>query len=484
MRQIHSVRKEIGETNMVATRFIVISVLSALTAASIAACGGGAGAPGLPGATSHGSAGGTSSAPLHASAGPTQTPPPPSKYLPSTWNGLFTMQVFDNHKNKYGISPEQAAADGPRYSAVWGSNTPELVQAWRTNNPTLTISMYQIIGTDSAQTLFGNLGHDNNWWKATHPDWILYECDQITPAYVAGLNSVPLDISNPDVVNYILNLVGGYSEQNGYSALGFDLVSLNNDLGSKGNGQRGCGVNTSNGWVQKFSGNTVDPLWANAMLSFLSTARTYLHGQPRPLAIWGNNVPAALPFGDPGETQLIGDLDVVLDESGFANYGKYSTDSYFNATVAWARYIQDQGKGFMDVNEWQDQVLSNAEFDYALATYAMVKERAAVVFAAPYGQYGEEHYFTQYTTKIGPPCAEMYGGPSYLGLGRSAYYRQYRQALALVNTSPTDTYVVTLPQTTYTDVASGATVTSPLSLGPNSGYLLSVAKQGCGGAVH
>jgi hypothetical protein len=220
------------------------------------------------------------------------------------------------------------------------------------------------------------------------------------------------------------------------------------------------------------------------MLAYLATARAYLHGQSRPLAIWGNNVPGNYTFGDSGETQVIGDLDVVLDESGFANYGKYSTDTYFNNTVQWGLYIQAQGKGLMDVNEWQDAQLSNAEFDYALATYAMVKERAAVIFAAPYGEYGEEHYFTQYTTKLGPPCQEMYGGAAYLGLGRLAYYRQFRQALALVNTSPTQTYVVTLPQSTYTDIASGTVITSPLSLGPNSGYLLSVPGQGCSGAVH
>ncbi|HEY5095016.1 MAG TPA: hypothetical protein VII69_07880 [Candidatus Eremiobacteraceae bacterium] len=468
---------------MAATRPFIVLVLCALIAVSVGACGGGAGAPGLPSASAQRPDGGVAPAPLAGAPVPTQTPPRPSKYLPSTWNGLFTMQVFDNHKNKYGISPEQAAADGPLYSAIWGSNSPELVQAWRTNNPTLAISMYQIIGTDAALTLFGNLGQPLSWWQANHPDWILYECDQKTIAYVSGVNSVPLDISNPDVVNYILNLVGGYSEQNGYSALGFDLVSLKNDTGGAGN-LHGCGVITAGGWVQKFSGKTVDPLWDSAMLTFLSTARTYLHGLPHPLAIWGNNVPAAFTFGDPDETQVIGDLDVVLDESGFANYGKYSTDSYFNATVQWATYIQSLRKGFMDVNEWQEVQLTNAELDYALATYAMVKEQAAVVFAAPYGEYGEEHYFPQYATKIGPPCAEMYGGPSYLGLGRFAYYRQYRQALALVNTSPTASYTVKLPQKTYTDVASGATVTSPLSLGPNSGYLLWISKIGCPGDVH
>ena len=185
------------------------------------------------------------------------------------------------------------------------------------------------------------------------------------------------------------------------------------------------------------------------------------------------------------ETQIIADLDVVLDESGFANYGQYSTDQYFNTTVQWALYIQSQLKGFMDVNEWHEsQQLTNAEIDYALATYAIIKEQAALVYASPYGQYGEEHYLMQYTAKIGPPCNEFYGGPSYLGLGRYAYYRQYRMALALVNTSPSVTYVVKLPQKSYTDIASGATVTSPLSLPPHSGFLLSTPGRGCGGSVH
>jgi hypothetical protein len=472
--------------DMVAVRPFVAWLSCAFVLATVAACSGRSGAPLVPGAPA--SAGGSANAPLAAPLGakpvPTQTPPPASQYMPFTFNHLETMQVFDNHKNKYGITPAEAAADGPRYDAIWGSNSPVMVQAWRTNNPTLLISMYQIIGTDAAQNLFGNLGQTFSWWQANHPDWILYECDQTTPAYVAGVSSVPLDISNPDVVNYILNLVGGYAEQNGYSALGFDLVSLRNDTGGPANGQHGCGVKTASGWVQKFSGNLEDPLWVNAMLTFLSTARTYLHGQPSPLAIWGNNVPGAYTFGDPNETAVIGDLDIVLDESGFANYGRYSSDTYFNATIQWARYVQDQGKGWMDVNEWQGQQLTNPEFDYALATYAMLKEGAALVFAAPYGQYGEEHYFTQYTTKIGPPCAEMYGGPAYLGLGRYAYYRQYRMALALVNTSSTATYVVKLPQPSYTDIASGTTVTSPLSLGPNTGFMLSIPHQGCGGAVH
>jgi hypothetical protein len=419
----------------------------------------------------------------------TEAPPPPSQYIENTWNGLYPVQIFDNHKNKGGISPQQAMQDGPLYAALWGSNSPQMVQAWRTNNPTLPISMYLPVGTDASVSLFGNLGHPLSWWQANHPDWVLYECDQSTVAYVSGLTSVPLDISNPDVISYLLNLVGGYAEQNGYSAVGFDLVSLTNDTGGTQDGQHGCGVFANVGgvptWTQKFSGHTVDSAWATAMLSYLSTAQSFLHGQTRPLASWGNNVPAEIPIGDPNEQQLVADLDVLFDESGFARFGKFSSDTEFNNTVAWARYAQGLGKGFMDVNEWQNEtIVTDAQVDYDLATYAMLKEQAAVTFTAPYGEYGFEHYFNEYKAVIGTPCAEMYGGPAYLGLGRLAYFRQYTFGLAAVNTSGSQTYTLKLPQSTYTDVTTGKIMHTAVKLLPFSGYLLTVPKHGCAGAVH
>ena len=471
-------------------KFIVSFATVGLVATLVACGGGGAIAPG-GGAAGSNVVGPNPAAfgPAGSSPVPTETPPQPSPYLQDTWKGMWPVQIFDNHKNKGGISPAQAAQDGPLYAALWGSNSPQMVQAWRTNNPSLPITMYLSLGTDASISLFGNLGHPLSYWQANHPDWILYECDQKTVAFVSGLTNVPLDISNPDVVNYLLNLVGGYAETNGYSALGLDLVSLTNDTGGTQDGQHGCGVFANVGgkpvWTQKFSGHTVDSAWANAVLSFLSTSRTYLHGQARPLGLWGNNVPADIAPGDPTEEQLVGYLDVLFDEAGFARYGKYSSDGEFNNTITWAKYAQGLGKGFMDVNEWQNETsVTNAQLDYVLSTYVMAKEQAAVVFTAPYGEYGFEHYFTQYTAKIGPPCAEMYGGPAYLGLGRFAYYRQFANGLAVVNTSPSTQYTVKMPQQLYTDVASGNPVHGPLQIAPQSGVLLLVAKHGCAGYAH
>jgi hypothetical protein len=457
----------------------------------VAACGGGGGgsavAPPMPGSSqtpnpspSASSFPSPSPTPTgNPSPTPTEAPPPPSAYFPYTWSGLHVFQPFDNFDNKNIISPQQAMMDGPLYDAIWGSNSPQMVQAWQTNNPSILTSAYFPLPTDALTSQFGNLGHDITWWQANHPDWILYECDETTVAYIPGIPEIPLDISNPAAVSYMEQLVGTYAEQGGYSAISVDFVNLNNPTGGKV-GTRGCGVWTQNHtvWVQKFSGTYVDPAWASAVLSWTSSFQTYLHGLARPLAFWGNNVPANYRVGDPQESQLIGYLDIVHDEQGYANYGKNSDDGYFNSTVGWAKYIQSQGKGFLIVDIWQSNPLTNAQIEYALATYLMSKEQASALTAVPYRTYGLEHYYQAYKSSTGAPCSEMYGGPSYRGLGYFVYYRQYTGALAVVNTSSSQAYVVNLPQSSYVDAVTGANVTSPLTVGPQAGFAL-LTPSGC-----
>lgn len=405
------------------------------------------------------------------------TSPPQSAFLDDTWNGVHAFQPFDNFDNKYVITQAQAQSDGPLYDAVWGSNSTLMVNAWRTNNPTIRTSIYYPLGTDALSNQFGDLGHKITWWLKNHPSWILYECDQKTVAYVPGIPEVPVDISNPSVVNYLLTTVGTHAENNGYSALSLDFVGPNNQTGGQNGGTRGCGVWTTNGqgqkqWVQKFSGQKVDSAWSNAVLAYLSAADTYLHGLPRPLALWGNNVTSGSAPGDPFETQAVADLDIVNDENGFASYGKFANDATFNNLVYWATDAQSQGKGFMIAALFQDDPLTDPEIEYAVAGYLMLKEQAATMDAFTYGTYGNEEYRQAYNAAIGSPCAPMYGGPKYQGLGQYVYYRQYSGGIALINDKATQTYTVSLPQPSYTDAVTGATVNSPVQIGPNSGLVL------------
>ena len=445
-----------------------------VTAGGIAACGSQGGALSTLGAS--GAQSGAQKPRPNAS--PTETPPAPSAYLDDTWDGIHVFQPFDNFDNKYVISPSQAAADGPLYDAIWGSNSGPMVTAWKTNNPTIRTSYYIPIGTDALTNQFGNKGHKLGWWNHYHPDWVLYQCDQTTVAYVQGIPETPVDISNQDVITYLETLTATYAENHGYSAIGADFAELNNPTGGNNGGSRGCGVWTQHHhvWVQKFSGQAQDPAYAAAVLNWMSSFQTYLHGLPRPLALWGNNVPGYHAPGDPQETQIVADLDIVEDETGYAHYGRFSDDGSFNHTVAWARYIQGLGKGYMPTALWHVPALSDAQVEYSIAGYLMSKEQASALTTDPYGLYGMEHYYPAYHAPIGTPCAEMYGGRTYNG--QLVYYRQYSGGLAIISTSASTAYTVNLPQPSYTDAVTGATVTSPLTVGPDTGFVL-LSSAGC-----
>jgi hypothetical protein len=401
--------------------------------------------------------------------------------LDDTWNGIHAYLPFDAFKKNV-ISSGQAVDDGPLYDSVWGSNSGVMVGSWKTDNPTLVAGYYIPIGTDAMLKQFGELGHPLSWWQLNHPDWVLYECDQQTVAYVPGLTEVPLDISNPDVVSYVLSTAGSYAESNGYDALSLDFAGPNNQTGGAKGGSRGCGVWTEDDdqlvWVQKFSGSPKDPAYAAAVINFLSSASQYVQGLPRPLALWGNNAVGAVKPGDPTESQIISYLDIVNDESGFADYGNVANDQTFNHIVSWATTLQSEGKGYDVTALFKSSPLTDAQIEYAIATYMMEKQQASALAASPYGTYGIEDYFPAYNSAVGTPCGPMYGGPSYQKLHEYVYYRAYSGALAIVNTKSTASYSVVLPQPSYTDAITGSTVTSPLLVGPDAGFVL-LTPSGC-----
>jgi len=208
------------------------------------------------------------------------------------------------------------------------------------------------------------------------------------------------------------------------------------------------------------------------VLGWLSSFQQYLHALHRPLALWGNTVPGQVTFGDPQQAQITSYLDIVEDEAGDARFGHFADETYFTNRVKWAVYAQSLGKGYMVTGLWHVAQLTNAQIEYAIAGYLMSKEQASSMTADPYGFYGMEHYYPAYQAPIGTPCAEMY-------LARpKVYFRQYSGGLAILNTSGQATYSVALPEPTYTDAVTGATVTSPLSVPPFSGFVLLTA-QGC-----
>ena len=449
-----------------------LASIAALLSITLASCGQGALGP-QP----------WSSIPADGAVGPPGGPTAYAKspYLIDTTIGFHAIQIFDEHRDNF-ISVSDAISSGDRYGIVWG-NRPQTAIPWQTNNPRLSPLLYTPFNTDSP-----SLGHDLAWWKATHPDWILYECDRSTIAYVSGLPEVPLDFSNPAVAAYQSAVLGAYAEANQYSGIAADIVDLTNNTGNPSRGRGGCGVwkNNHTTWVQRFSGQLTDPKWDAALVSWAKTLSTLLHAYPASLALAVNTSPVSYAGpvhgngGDPTVRALFDNVDIVLDEAGFSLWGNYAGDAGFNNIVNWMEYEQSNSRAFILADDWnlQKGVPTIHEVDYSLATYLMGKEQASALYIGKNELYGAQNYYNEYNAAIGKACAPMYGGPTDKKFhGEKVYLRVYSGGLAIVNTDPRYQYSVRLPKSQYTNI-EGGTVRSPATIGPNSGLVL-LSPGGC-----
>ncbi len=399
-------------------------------------------APALP-------AGFTSGGSLQVHGEP-ETDAPVVHFMPQTWDGIHAFQSFDAY-----VPYDARKTDGSRYDMVWGSGSPP---SWSTSNSALLNMFYIPMTTD------GDQHNTLSWWQSFHPDWILYKCDRVTPAWSQGLPMVPLDISNPDVASWEVSTYGGKAEDNGYAGLAVDLVGFYN-------GNNGCGVWSNGKWVQKFSGQKVDPAWNQAVLNWTSIAHAYLQSLPRPLVMAGNHMITTAAPGDPNEVALLANLDIDEDEMGFTNFGNGQVgDAVFNNIVYWMRYAQSIGHAFFVVDKWKTPQVTQAELDWSIATYLMGKRGAASLDVVDSRGYGYEYWFPQYGASIGKPCAKMFAS-------QGVYFREFSGGLSIVNPNRS-AFRVTLPQSSYTSI-DGGTVTSPITITPESGMVLLSPTSSC-----
>lgn len=371
-----------------------------------------------------------------------------------TWNDIHAFQVFDGNINK-----QQATSHAHRYGFVWGTGQPT---AWTAGNPNIVTSWYAPFDGDFTTH------HDLTWWKANHPDWILYKCDQKTPAGLGGLTNVPLDFSNKAVMKWQLATYTPSMEQRGYTAFADDLVGLSNSNG-------GCGVFIHGVWTQRFTGQKDDETFAQAVLAWHRYAVKYLHGLSRPLQLGVNNVPENRPFGDPDENELLNNVDFVTDESAFTDYGNgYPSNSRVQLIWQWMNYIQGLNKAYIVIDKWNTKALSHQQLEWAIGTYLLGKYHHASVFIDHLPGYGWEYWYPEYNTKIGYPCGDMYPDP----LNAGVYYRKYSKGFVIVNATFTKNYLVDLPLPTYTSIWGG-TVVSPITINADDSQVLLTTLNGC-----
>jgi hypothetical protein len=380
---------------------------------------------------------------LNSLKGPAHTNTPPD-----TWNNIHAFQLFDTY-----VSPKVIART---YNTIWGADINKM-NTYRSLNPGMFLSYYIPFNRDYGAFFNNSTLHSLSYWQAVHPDWVLYQCDRVTPAYQFGDPNVPLDFTNPAVVAWQVQTYALPASKRGYDAIAADNVDFGNYYNS-------CGIYKNGQWVQLFSGQPTDKNWQSALLNWLSQMKTILHGFAHPLALIPNLAFGGLSFVDPLILQAADLSDGTLDEGGFTYYGSgYVTGAAWIQHIQYIEYLQAENKPCFIVNNVP--TMNRFNIQWALASYLMGKERFSEIYMAKMQKYGVNNWLAEYNAQIGSPNGSMYQS-------QNVYWRDYTTGESIVNPNPTSTFKITLnPSVHYVDLY-GNTVSGTVTMPPHSGLVL------------
>lgn len=428
---------------------------------------------------------------------PTASPAPGSgsTFIADTTGRFGLIQILDNYGGASPLTTSQIQSEAPHYDSIWGSFFP---QTWDNAHPGMVVSRYMIPNEDVNMIS----GHDLAWWQSNHPDWVLYACDangnptNDVPWADTGFSDVPLDVHNPDVVNYQAHLLGNFMIANGYNTLAADNITFVNYMrapnpalgeSSPQPNWYACGIYKNGSFVRRYGSagssdfDVADPAWISDLVNWLAQMQQIFATDatlaPHHLHIIINH-PVLDSTPSSTEQTMLNYVDGMVDENGYTHYGALLTGGNFAGTLNWVEYLQSHHKAALvtdyfctgsscsnDVNS-----LTAHQVDWALASYAIGNEGGEDLYTSPHG--GSVYsYRPEYSTAYGTAC-----GP-YSQLSSYVYERKFQGALVLVNATGSS-YTVTLPSNhTYHDI-EGQAISNPLAVGPATGYVL-LTSNGC-----
>jgi len=314
------------------------------------------------------------------------------------------------------------------------------------------------------------------WWNTEvdgvgHPDWILYLCDGETPAYQrvetwpdppATLPNAPLDMSNPDVIEWQLRGIEGM--QPGFTAFSADLIDVRN-------WNHACGVYRDGDWVQLFTGEPVDPAFSVAVLNWAKEMRSRLYAQAYPKGLVVN-------FSlDPNSSaddvaSLAASVDGILDEQGFTAFGLGRRYVSWLQKIEKMIEIQNQGIPVYSVNYVESYPPTQDELEWILGSFLMAREHAAYILITGIEKPEVRWpHLPEFAADLGHPCAPMTES-------QDVYVRDYSNGMAVVNPSLTSSYTFTLPPESFTDLYE-TPVEGYIDLEPLTGRVLLSSEPRC-----
>lgn len=331
---------------------------------------------------------------------------------------------------------------------VWGA-ADYTIATWKQYNQHIQLSYYLPFNRDPA-------AYDLQWWQTNHPDWVMYRCDQHTPAYKNNEPNVPLDISNPAVRDWQLQNFVLPASQEGYTAIAWDNLDPN--------WHGACGHYQNGQWVQLYSGATDDPNWRRDVLNWLAFQKQQLHMLQIPmLSIPNVDFEGWSAQGLPVLEQITDNADQILEEQGFIGANRILGTTW-STLKDWQLYTQEHGKMFYSSNGISHDP-DESDLLWMVANYLLINQGNLSLWLSKDQVYGYPMVnYPQYQTvsALQQPNGQLY-------LTQNLYRRDYTGGLALVNT---DTIPHNFAVPGKKKDLDGNTVSGQITLQPGSGVVL------------
>jgi hypothetical protein len=301
-----------------------------------------------------------------------------------------------------------------------------------------------------------------------HPDWILYQCDGVTPAYQldddpSTLPNMPLDFTNPAVIDWKLqNLETAPSS----------VTALSMDYFTPGNWSRACGVYRDGEWVQLFPAGDDDPSYEVAAVAYAREIRSRLAAQRYPKGLVVNTVPVTV-YDPELLGRLLANVDGVIDEYGFTAFD--SRNGWWPLKIQRMIDVQNRGVAYYSVNYLDTTPPTQEQLNWILGSFLMARQHSAYMVITEHNYDIFPHpswpHRPEYDVDVGHPCGEM-------TRSQGVYVRDFSNGMSVVNPSDYVSYAFTLPPGNFTDLY-GTPVENDIFLEPLTAKVLVSAEPRC-----
>lgn len=353
--------------------------------------------------------------------------------------------AFNSYVTNY--ATEKGAVD-----LVWGSNVPD--------QPTGVVNLAYAPATRIGPGPNFQLPYTTSWFLTNHPDWIAYACDRQTIAYEFGEPNTPLDVYNPAVIAFLMQVEYIPLLQAGYAGIGFDNVELTNKWNRCGH------YDAQHNWVAEFTGQGLDPHYTQTIVQWGQMITQAIHAY-QATAIVGMNF--YFDFAQQNASlQLMSTADLLSDERSFTDWGRTPPSVPFNQhwldyMSAMQQYLAAGGALFL-INEEPTTTPTIPQKQWVLANYLLLKGHYTYLAIVGQQQYGQYYDKPEYHLNIGTPTTGIL-------TDGCIYLREFTKGIAIVNPSSSITYTAVLPARHYADLY-GNPVGNTFNLPPGSGIVL------------